>query len=248
MSPACPKPSFVCGPKSSMSKVEDVSIWLRWAVDPASGLPVLLRPLLALPMHFLLPLLRPYLPLSLQGVGKPFTAFFLLSHPTPTPERLSAAVVRPELVPTTQLYLKGLVDLALLACSVVLFSFLQLLLSHSLFPALARRWGIRKAGKVARFREQGLAVVYFAVVGVWGVYTLSTTPVSSALNASTAHFWLDYPHNHVSGPMNRYYLSQIAYWLQQALSAPACAFSAASARLSRIDGAIRLRLAHRSFF
>jgi hypothetical protein len=42
-------------------------------------------------------------------------------------------------------------------------------------------------------------------------YTLSTTLVSSALNASTAHFGLDYPHNHIPGPMNRYYLSQIAY-------------------------------------
>ncbi|KAJ7923137.1 TLC domain-containing protein [Mycena leptocephala] len=66
----------------------------------------------------------------------------------------------------------------MLAYNIVLFSFLRLVLSHTLFPALARRWGIRKAGKLARFGEQGYAVVYFAV---------------------------------------RYYLSQIAYWLQQAL-------------------------------
>ncbi|KAJ7817533.1 hypothetical protein B0H13DRAFT_2134984 [Mycena leptocephala] len=44
-------------------------------------------------------------------------------------------------------------------------SFLRLVLGHSLFPALARRWGIRKARKVARFGEQGYAVVYFLVVG-----------------------------------------------------------------------------------
>jgi hypothetical protein len=68
----CPKPSFVRGPKSSMHKVEDLSIWLCWAVDPASALRVLLLPpLLALPMHFLLPLLLPYLSPSLQGVGSP---------------------------------------------------------------------------------------------------------------------------------------------------------------------------------
>ncbi|KAJ7853439.1 hypothetical protein B0H13DRAFT_2580534 [Mycena leptocephala] len=129
------------------------------------------------------PLLRSYLLPSLQGVGNPFTLFFLLSHPIRAPERLSAAVVRPELVPTTQLYLKGPGDLALLSYSVLLFSFLRLVLSHGLFPALARRWGIRKAGKLARFGEQGYAVVYFAV------YTLSTTPDSSALNPLTAHFW-----------------------------------------------------------
>jgi acyl-CoA-dependent ceramide synthase len=99
-----------------MPKVEDVSVWLRWAVDPASAMRVLLLPtLLALPTHFLLPLLRPYLPPSLQGVGNPFTPFFLLSHPTPASERLSSVVVRPELVPTTQLYLKGPDDLVLLA-------------------------------------------------------------------------------------------------------------------------------------
>ncbi|KAJ7797923.1 hypothetical protein B0H13DRAFT_2298179 [Mycena leptocephala] len=76
-----------------------MSIWLRWAVDPASALRVLLLPpLLALPTHFLLPLLRPYLSLPLQGVGNPFTPFFLLSHSTAAPDRLSAAVVRPELL------------------------------------------------------------------------------------------------------------------------------------------------------
>ncbi|KAJ7923157.1 hypothetical protein B0H13DRAFT_2405392 [Mycena leptocephala] len=63
-----------------MLKVENVSIWLRWAVNPASAL----RVLLALSMHFLLPLLRPYLPLSLQ-VGNLFMPFFLLSHPAPRP-------------------------------------------------------------------------------------------------------------------------------------------------------------------
>ncbi|KAJ7834928.1 hypothetical protein B0H13DRAFT_2426384 [Mycena leptocephala] len=158
-SPAYPKPSFFHGPKSSMPKVEHVSIWLRWAVDPASALRVLLLPpLIALPTHLL------------PSFGNPFTLFFLFSHPTPAPERLSSAVVRPELVPVTQLYLKGPGDLVLLAYSVVLFSFLWLVLSHTLFLMLAQRWGIRKAGKV---------------------YTLPTTPAFSALKPRTPHLWLD---------------------------------------------------------
>jgi hypothetical protein len=121
---------------------------------------VLLLPLLlAFPTHFLLLLLRLYLPQYLQplATANPFTPLFLLWHPTPAPERLSAAVMR--LVPTTQLYLKGLGDLALLVYSVFLFSLLQLVLSHTLFPMLARKWGIRKAGKAGRFGEQGYAVV-----------------------------------------------------------------------------------------
>ncbi|KAJ7832123.1 hypothetical protein B0H13DRAFT_2679214 [Mycena leptocephala] len=72
-------------------------------VDPPSALRVLIPPLLALPTHFFLPSsARTFL--SLQDVGNPFTPFFLLSHPTPAPERLSAALMRPELVETTQLY------------------------------------------------------------------------------------------------------------------------------------------------
>jgi hypothetical protein len=67
-----------------------------------------------------------------------------------------------------QLYLKGPGDLVPLVYSVVLFSFIRLVLSHSLFPMLAQRWGIGKAGKVARFGEQGYAVVYLLVVGGLG--------------------------------------------------------------------------------
>jgi hypothetical protein len=78
LSSAGPKPSFVHRPKSSMPKVEDVSVWLCWAVDPASALRVLLPPLLALPRHFLLPLLHPYLPPSLQGVGSESCCSLLL--------------------------------------------------------------------------------------------------------------------------------------------------------------------------
>ncbi|KAJ7832116.1 hypothetical protein B0H13DRAFT_2430062 [Mycena leptocephala] len=166
-SPACPKHSFIRGHKSSRPKVADVSIWLRWAVDPASALRVLLPSLLTLPTHF-----HPYLPPSLHGVVNAFTPFFLLSHRTPTPDRLSAAVVRPELGGPTQLYLKGPGDLALLVYSVVLFSLLRLVLSHMLFPMLARKWRIRKARKVARF-----GVLFGG--GVWA------TP-------RTPNFWLDW--------------------------------------------------------
>ncbi|KAJ7779508.1 TLC domain-containing protein [Mycena maculata] len=96
-----------------------------------------------------------------------------------------------------------------------------------------------KEGRLERFGEQGYAVCYFAVVGVWGVYTLSQTrvltspfsPSSPSLLSSlkqifairgdhflkTEFFWRDYPHSHLTGAMKRYYLSQVAYWLQQFL-------------------------------
>ncbi|KAF7365879.1 Longevity assurance proteins LAG1 LAC1 [Mycena venus] len=212
-SPACPKPSM--GSSASM-RPEDVSPWLRWAVSSASAARVLvLPPLFALPTHYLLPYLRPLLPSRLQSIGNPFTPFFLLSHLAPRPERVTASTTTEAFLDAGgKVYVKGLGDLLLVAYSIVLFSLLRLLFTHYAFPTLARRYGIRKPGKLERFGEQGYAVVYFAVFGIWGIYNMST---SRTWWFQTEYFWRDYPHNHLSGAMKRYYLFQIAYWLQQFL-------------------------------
>ncbi|KAJ7852131.1 hypothetical protein B0H13DRAFT_2359696 [Mycena leptocephala] len=310
-----------------MPKVKDVTIWLGWAVDPALALRVILPLFLALPTHFLLPLL----------VGNPFTPFFLLSHPTPAPERLSTAVLHPELMETTQLYLEGPGDLALLTYSVVLFSFLQLVLSHSLFWCWRGSGGYGRRGRWRSLGSRGMlfcTLWWWGFGGVvsslssisfsgtsWGVWCASCPaphalhftlfsfvlpsppslilplpspplflPPTQSINFRcifavltirsfavhpihhphllpaqplTAHFWIDYPHNHLPAPMNRYDLGQIAYWLQQALvrfilcfgcfsargfwgSAHACAFSAASACPPRISArsVCALRIEH----
>ncbi|KAJ7128260.1 hypothetical protein C8R46DRAFT_1049545 [Mycena filopes] len=223
-------------------RAEDVSIWLRWALSPASALRVLLAPaLLALPTRLLLLLLGPRVAsswvLRIPGWGQwdvptnPFPAFFLLSHPSlpPSPASLSSpdSVLGLAMTPEwlhggigiggdgtggRQLYTKGPLDLLLLAWTVVLFSLLRLLFTNTVFPALARAAGIRRPGKVVRFGEQGYSVVYFAVVGVWGVYNMSTTPVGWF---ATRAFWEGYPHTHLGGAMKRYYLCQIGYWAQQ---------------------------------
>ncbi|KAJ7789901.1 hypothetical protein B0H13DRAFT_2394724 [Mycena leptocephala] len=212
-----------------MSKVEEVGIWLSTPSRPCVSSS---SPRSSHSQHTPSLLLHPYLPLPLQPVGNPFTPFFLLSHPTPAPERSSAAVVGPELVETTEPYLKGPGDLALLVYNVVLFSFLRLVLIHALFPALARKPSILHAHC---FKPSPPPLLLPR-----SLPPPSLHPASLFLPPSF--------HNHLPDPMKRYYLSQIVYWLQQALSTRACAFSAVSARLARIDGAIRLRLAHRSFF
>ncbi|KAJ6554212.1 TLC domain-containing protein [Mycena capillaripes] len=197
---------------SSAPRAEDVTVWLRWAVSPLSAAHVLvLPPLLALPTHFILP----HLPPSLQTLGNPFTPFFLLSHAAPPPTRISASHTTAEFLEQGgQVYVKGPADLLLLAWSIIFFSLLRLLLTNHALPALAHYYGIRKPGKVSRFGEQGYAVVYFAVVGALGIYVMST---SRTWWFDTQYFWRDYPHTHMSAAMKRYYLSQIAYWLQQAL-------------------------------
>ncbi|KAJ7831814.1 hypothetical protein B0H13DRAFT_1915297, partial [Mycena leptocephala] len=120
---ACPKPSFVLGPKSSIPKVK---MW-----TPLYG------------------------------------RSFLLSHPIPAPERLSGSGGWPELVLVTQLYLKGPGDLALLAYIVVLFSFLCLVPSYTLFPMLAQTWD-REGGEGGAIWGAGVWDWYLLVVGIGG--------------------------------------------------------------------------------
>ncbi|KAJ7852130.1 hypothetical protein B0H13DRAFT_2359693 [Mycena leptocephala] len=133
-----------------MPKVEDVSIWPRSAVDPASALRVLLPPFLALPTHFLLPLLRPYLPLPLQRIDNPFMPFFLLYHPTPA---RSASLPQGHRRPRA----------ARPRCCAALLPALGA--QSYVVPDAGAELGIRKAGKMSRFGEQRYVVVYFAVVG-----------------------------------------------------------------------------------
>ncbi|KAJ7085141.1 longevity assurance proteins LAG1/LAC1 [Mycena belliarum] len=213
-SPLGPPPSSPPMPKDPLAPARtdvapaDVSVWLRWAVSPSHALALLAAPLLLAPAFALLARALP----AHRRPPNPFTPFFLLSHAAPPPERILAATTAPRYTATTPLYVKGPGDLLLVAWSVVLFSFLRLLLARQLFPALAKRWGIRKEGKQIRFGEQGYAVVYWAVFGAWGVYIMST---SRTHWFQTSYFWADYPHTHLSGAMKRYYLSQIAYWVQQ---------------------------------
>ncbi|KAJ7035764.1 hypothetical protein C8F04DRAFT_1341703 [Mycena alexandri] len=124
--------------KSELMRPEDVSVWLRWAVSPASALRLLLLPvLLAVPTHFLL---QAYMPppqrtwtldlacLGLEGWTwsglplNPFTPFFTLSHPAPPPPHgaaFSAATTDQWISRGGQLYIKGPLDLALLAWTIV---------------------------------------------------------------------------------------------------------------------------------
>ncbi|KAJ7633733.1 hypothetical protein B0H17DRAFT_1217467 [Mycena rosella] len=192
-----------------------MSLWLRWAVSHMHALALLaLPPLLALSVQLLLPLLS-----TLRPARNPILSFFLLLHPVPPPVRAATSVYFPfpRLSASSpmgstgpQLYTKGPGDLVLLAWSVVLFSLLRLCSRTMRFRCLR----VTKEGKLLRFGEQGYAVCYWAVFGAWGVYNMSTI---RAFWFRTSFFWADYPHTHLSASMKRYYLSQIAYWLQQAL-------------------------------
>ncbi|KAJ7702095.1 hypothetical protein B0H16DRAFT_743098 [Mycena metata] len=223
-----------------MLRPSDVSIYLRWAVSPNAVLTLLLAPiLLSVPTHYLLP----HLPLpphgrstsnspdSPAGPGPP-------SPPTPSSPSSSSPTPRPRCMPPppfssaiatlfththTQLYLKGPLDIPLLLWTIVLCSYLRLVFTREVFPKVAKWWRIKREGKVARFGEQGYAVVYFAVVGVGGAQTLLLTP---APWFHTPAFWVGYSHTgtHLSGAMKRYYVLQIGYWVLGAAVGGTCDF------------------------
>ncbi|KAJ7797922.1 hypothetical protein B0H13DRAFT_2391891 [Mycena leptocephala] len=146
--PACPKPSFVCGPKSSMPRVEDVSVWLRWAVAPPRPCACSSSPRSSLSRR--ISSSSSCAPTSLPPFKDASPQWWCVPSSWGRHGCTSGA----------------LGDLALLVYIVVLFTFFRLMLSHSLFSMLAQKRGIRKAGKVARLGEQGYAVVYFVVVSL----------------------------------------------------------------------------------
>lgn len=74
----------------------------------------------------------------------------------------------PDSDPTDQRYQKGWLDLVFLAYYVLFWSFIRQVLAVKVSQRIARWFGLRKIAKVERFGEQGYALVYFLVMGLWG--------------------------------------------------------------------------------
>ncbi|KAG9009842.1 sphingosine N-acyltransferase lag1 [Tulasnella sp. JGI-2019a] len=66
--------------------------------------------------------------------------------------------------------------------------------------------------KVVRFAEQGWSVVYYTVYWVFGLYIHCRSPYYPF---NLDHLWKEYPHTPLPGPVKFYYLTQLAFWLNQ---------------------------------
>ncbi|EGO01873.1 hypothetical protein SERLA73DRAFT_120521 [Serpula lacrymans var. lacrymans S7.3] len=166
----------------------------RWVVEPASSLKLLMIPvILYLNWHFLSPYVSPNSP-------NPFEPMLFISHRVPS---------SPDDKP---LYAKGYFDLLFIAYYVIFFSFLRQFITIIISQPVARYFGIRKQGKLDRFGEQGYALVYFAVMGAWGLRIMSQLPTWWY---RTDSFWIDYPQWQMHPELKRYYLMHSAYWCQQ---------------------------------
>ena len=101
-----------------------------------------------------------------QPPPSPFAPFFFISYPTPSPTN---DITDPR-------YRKGWLDLVFLAYNVVFFSFVRQFALFRICYPIARYFGIRKDAKLARFGEQGYAILYFSFFGGWGLRIMSHLP------------------------------------------------------------------------
>ncbi|KAM0747143.1 LAG1-domain-containing protein [Meredithblackwellia eburnea MCA 4105] len=109
---------------------------------------------------------------------------------------------------------KGPLDLLFLPFWVVAFSFIRQGLTQWVVKPFGKKIGIRRGTKMDRFMEQGYAVIYFLCSSIAGVYVMRH---QDSWFYQTEHFWARYPHWDMPKSVKVYYLTQFAYWLQQAL-------------------------------
>jgi acyl-CoA-dependent ceramide synthase len=132
---------------------------------------------------------------TIQPPPSPFAPLFLISYPTPSP---TDDITDPR-------YRKGWLDLVFLAYNIVFFSFVRQFVLFRICHPVARYFGVREE-KVARFGEQGYAIIYFSFFGAWGVRIMSGLPTwwynceqfwigACPINSGSR---LEYPHSALS--------------------------------------------------
>lgn len=168
-------------------------------------------------------LFRPLLPRSLTGISKasslklllipvvfyanwaalapyvapdlpnPFEPFIFLSHHVPTSS------------PDDPRYAKGYFDFLFVAYYIVFFSFVRQVITVSLFRPIGKYFGVTKRAKLDRYGEQGHALVYFTVMGIWGVVSILVHP-STTRNA-------DHKMQRVMAQLPTWWYKTEFYWL-----------------------------------
>ncbi|KIY49286.1 LAG1-domain-containing protein [Fistulina hepatica ATCC 64428] len=109
--------------------------------------------------------------------------------------------------------IKGWCDIPFIIYHLFWFSFLRQIVVR-IFKRAGFYFGLRSVAKLERFSEQGYAMVYFAIYGLWGVWIMKTCPTWWF---RTEYYWIDYPHWAMKPALKRYYLTQFSHWLYELL-------------------------------
>ncbi|RSM17940.1 hypothetical protein CDV31_003189 [Fusarium ambrosium] len=110
-------------------------------------------------------------------------------------------------------YGKGRWDIAFVAFYTIVLSFTREFIMQELLSPLARWYNLSR-GKKARFMEQVYTAIYFGVLGPFGLWVMSHTPV---WYFNTRGMYEGFPHQTHLAPVKFYYLFEAAYWAQQAI-------------------------------
>lgn len=109
-------------------------------------------------------------------------------------------------------YGKGRDDFAFVAFYTMVLSFTREFIMQRVIKPIAIRAGIKSRAKQSRFMEQYYTAIYFGILGPFGLYVMSRTPV---WYFNTKGMLEGFPHTTHEGMVKAYYLIQASYWAQQ---------------------------------
>ncbi|KAI8638246.1 TLC domain-containing protein [Parasitella parasitica] len=108
-------------------------------------------------------------------------------------------------------YDKGFGDVYFVFFWTIMFTFLRAAFIKYIYLPLSSYFNIGVASKRQRVAEQSYILAYYVVFGSAGMYIMYNSPHWF----NTSQFWIDYPHVLISSDMKKYYLMQLAFWIQQ---------------------------------
>lgn len=114
-------------------------------------------------------------------------------------------------------------DLQLVGALVVIFTGVRAFALDYILIPLASLLGVRRRKPRVRFAEQSYLLLYYCIYWTWGLQIfMKATPSSLAEPALTLEnllisLWTGYPLLRLDASMKLYYLSQLAFWVQQIL-------------------------------
>jgi acyl-CoA-dependent ceramide synthase len=111
-------------------------------------------------------------------------------------------------------YGKGPRDFAFVAFYMLFFTFFREFCMQVILRPIARANGITKKGKTNRFMEQSYSIIYYSIMGPFGVYIMYQTPI---WYFNTTAFYENYPHKTHELLFKSFYLLQASFWAQQSV-------------------------------
>lgn len=119
-------------------------------------------------------------------------------------------------------YALGPLDLLTVSGFIIAFTGLRAFMLSHVLGKIAKLCGIAKRRAQTRFAEQSYLLLYYSLYWTWGLYILvrdtpGALPDDQVLSLASfsASLWTNFPRILVDGHMKLYYLSQLAFWVQQ---------------------------------